>query len=77
MQQVHFRCKVRVICKSAERVDCRVNEYTRDKAPAAVKDRDKQKTDCNRKDDLAEVVHKVHAAAVKQIDDMTDAEGHA
>lgn len=54
-----------------------MDEYTRNKAPAAVENRDKQKTDRNSKYDLAEVIHKIHAASVEQIDDMSDSESHA
>ena len=77
MNKVHFRGKIRVICKGAERVDCRVNEYTRDKAPAVVKDSDKQEADRDRKDDLAQVIDKIHSASVEQVDDMSDAKSHA
>ena len=44
---------------------------------AAIKDRDQQKTDRDRKNDLAQVFHQIPAAAVDQINDMPDAEGHA
>ncbi len=74
---MHFRGKARVIRKCAERVDCRVNEYTRDKATAAVKDSDQQKTDRDRKDDLAQVIDKIHSASVEQVDDMSDSESYA
>ena len=77
MNKVHFRGKIRVICKGAERVDCKVNEYARDKTSATIKKRDKQKTDCNCKDDLANVVYKVHTASVEQVNDMSYAEGYA
>ena len=48
-----------------------------EQAAAEIKDRDQQEADRNGKDDLAQVVDKIHPAAVKQVDDMPDAEGHA
>ena len=44
---------------------------------AAIKNRDQQKANRNGKDDLAQVVDKVHAAAVEQVDDMSDAKSYA
>ena len=77
MNKVHFRGKIRVICKCAERVYGRMDYDTRKQTSATIKKRDKQKTDCNCKDDLANVVYKVHTATVEQVDDMSDAESHA
>ena len=76
MKQVHFRDKVRVICKGAKRVDGSMDDDTWDKAPAAIKNRDQQKTDCDGKDDLAQIVYQIHTAAVEQINDMSDTESH-
>ena len=77
MEQVRFRGKVRIIRKGAERVDSSMDEDAGKQTPAAVKDRDQQKADRDGKNDLAQVTHKIHAAAVEQIDDMSDAESHA
>ena len=55
-------------------------EWTRmqgSRLPPRIKDRDQQEADCDGKDDLAQVAHQIHAAAVEQVDDMPDAEGHA
>ena len=76
MEQVHFRGKVRIIGKGAERVDGGMCGDTGEQTPATIKDRDQQKTDRNRKDDLAQVVDQIHAAAVEQVDDMSDAESY-
>ena len=73
MEQVHFRGKIHVICKGAKRVDDRMDEDAGKQAAAAIKDRDQQKANCDCKDDLAQVTHKIHAAAVEQVDDMTAA----
>ena len=73
MEQVHFRGKVRIIRKGAKRVDDRMDEDAGKQAAAAIKDRDQQETDCDCKDDLAQVIDKIHAAAVEQVDDMTAA----
>mgnify|MGYP004679997615 CR=1 FL=1 len=75
MEQVHFRGKVRIIRKGAKRVEDGMDEDARKQAAAAIKDRDQQEADCDRKDNLAQVTHKIHAAAVEQVDDMSDAEG--
>ena len=77
MKQVHFCAKARIICESAQCVDGRVDGNAGNKAFAAVEDRDEQKAHCDGKDDLAQIVYKVHAAAVEQIDNVSDAEGHA
>ena len=76
MEQVHFRGKVRIIRKSAERVDGRVDNNTGEQAAAAIKDRDQQETDCDGKNNLAQVIDKLHAAAVEQVDDMPNAESY-
>lgn len=76
MEQVRFRGKVRIIRKSAERVDGGMDEDAGEQAAAAVKDRDQQKTDRDGKNDLAQVIDQSHTAAVEQVDDMSDAESH-
>lgn len=76
MEQVRFRGKVRIIGKGAERVDGGMNDDAGEQAAAAIKDRDQQEADRNRKKDLAQVVEQIHTAAVEQVDDMSDAEGH-
>ena len=76
MEQVHFRGKVRIIDKSAECVDGGMDEDAGEKTAAAIKDCDQQEADRDRKNDLAQVVDQIHAAAVEQVDDMSDAEGH-
>lgn len=73
MEQVHFRGKARVICKGAKRVDGRMDDDAEEQATAAIKDRDQQETDCDCKDDLAQVIDQIHTAAVEQVDDMTAA----
>ena len=70
---MHFRGKVRIIRKGAKRVDGGMDEDAGKQAAAAIKDRDQQETDCDCKDDLAPVAHKIHGAAVEQVDDMTEA----
>ena len=77
MEEARFHSKVGVICKGAERVDGGVNEDTGQQAAAAIKDRDQQEADRDGKDDLAQVIDKIHAAAVEQIDDMPNTKGHA
>ncbi len=77
MAQVHCCGKVCVICKGAERVDGGVDEDAGEQAAAAIKNRDQQKADRDGKDDLAQVIDKIHAAAVEQVDDMPDTEGYA
>ena len=76
MEQVHFRGNVRVICKGAKRVDGGMDEDAGKQAAAAIKNRDQQEAHRNGKDDLAQVVEQIHAAAVEQVDNMPDAEGH-
>ena len=77
MEQVRFRGKVRIIRKCAERVDGGMDEDAGKQAAAAIKDRDQQETDRDGKNNLAQVIDKIHAAAVEQVDDMPDAESHA
>ena len=74
MEQVHFRGKVRIIGKSAECVDGRMDEDAGKQVAAAIKDCDQQETDCDCKDDLAQVIDQIHTAAIEQIDDMPNAE---
>ena len=77
MEQVHFRGKVRIIRKSAECVDGRMDDDAGKQAAAAIKDRDQQKAHRDGKTDLTQVAHKIHAAAVEQVDDMPDTESYA
>ena len=77
MEQVHCRGKVRIIRKGAERVDGSVDDDAREQTAAAIKNRDQQEADCDGKNNLAQVAHKIHAAAVEQVDDMSDAESYA
>lgn len=46
-------------------------------ASATIKQQDKQEADCDCKDDLTYIFNQGHATAVYQVDDMTDAKGHA
>ena len=62
--QVHFHGKTCIIRKRAERIDLRMNDDAREKASAAIKDRDQQETDGNRKDDLTQVIYQIHATSV-------------
>ena len=76
MEQVHFRGQIRVICKRAKRVDGGMDDDAGEQAAAAIKERDQQEADRNRKNDLAQIIDQIHAAAVEQVDDMPDAESH-
>ena len=77
MEQVSFCGKVCIICKGAKRVDGGMDENAGKQAAAAIKDCDQQEADRDRKNDLAQVTHKIHAAAVEQVDDMPNAESYA
>ena len=77
MEQVHFRGKVRIVGKRTERIDCRMDEDAWKQTAAAVKNRDQQKAHSNGKNNLAQITHKIHAAAVEQVDNMPDAESYA
>ena len=76
MEQVHFRGKIHVICKGAERVDGGMDEDAGEQAAATIKDCDQQETDCDCKDDLAQVIDQIHTATVEQVDDMSDTKSH-
>ena len=76
MEQLHFHGKARVICKGAKRVDGGMDEDAGNQAAAAIKDRDQQEAHRDGKNNLAQVVEQIHTAAVEQVDDMSDAEGH-
>ena len=76
MEQVHFRGKVRVIRKSAKRVDGGMDDDAGEQAAAAIIDRDQQETDCDCKDDLAQVIDQIHTAAVEQVDGMSNAKSY-
>ena len=54
-----------------------MDEDAGEQAAAAIKDRDQQEAHSDGKNDLAQVIDKIHAAAVEQVDDMPDAEGYA
>ena len=77
MEQARFRGKIHVICKGAKRVDGGMDDDAGEQAAAAIKDRDQQETDCDCKDDLAQVIDQIHTTAVEQIDDMPYAESYA
>lgn len=77
MKQVHFRGKIHVICKGAKRVDGGMDDDAGEQTPATIKNRDKQKAHRDGKNDLAQIAHKIHAATVEQVDDMSDTECHA
>ena len=74
MEQVHFRGEIRIICKSAERIYRGMDEDAGQQAAAAIKDRDKQEAHRDGKDDLAQIADQVHSAAVKEVNDMSNAE---
>ena len=76
MEQLRFRGKVRIIRKRTERVDSSMDDDAGEQASAEIKDCDQQEADCDGKNDLTQVTHKIHATAVEQVDDMSDAEGH-
>ena len=76
MEQVHFRGKVCIICKGTERVDGGMDDDAGEQTAAAIKDRDQQEADRDGKNDLAQVVDQIHAAAVEQVDDMPNAESY-
>ena len=77
MKQVHFRGKVRIIGKSVECVDGGMDDDAGEQATAAIKDRDQQETDCDCKDNLAQVIDQIHTAAVEQVDNMSNAKSYA
>ena len=77
MKQVHFCGKVRIIGKGAKRVDCGMYGDTGQQTSAAIKYRDQQESNRNRKNDLTQVIHKIHTAAVEKVDNMSDAESYA
>ncbi len=74
MNNVHFRSNGFIICKRTDRVDCGMDNNTRKQASAAIKDRDQQEADRDGEGDLAKIADKI---AVKQVDNMPDAECHA
>ena len=75
--ELRFQGDLRIVGKRAERVDCGMDGNAGKQASAAIENRHKQEADRNRKADLAKVVCQVHSAAVKQIDQVSDAEGYA
>ena len=76
MEQAHFRGKVHVICKGAKRVDGGMDEDAGEQAAAAIKDCDQQESNRDGKNDLAQVIDQIHAAAVEQIDNMSNAKSY-
>lgn len=76
MEQVRFRGKIHIIRKGAERVDGGMDEDAGKQASAAIKDCDQQESNRDGKNDLAQVIDKIHAAAVEQVDDMPDTKSH-
>ena len=76
MEQVCFRGKIHIIRKGAERVDGGMDEDAGKQASAAIKDCDQQESNRDGKNDLAQVIDKIHAAAVEQVDDMPDTKSH-
>ena len=77
MQQAHFHGQVSIVRKCTKGVDGGMDEDAGQQAAAAIKNRDQQETHGNCKDDLAQIADQLHTAAVEQVDDMSDAEGHA
>ena len=77
MEQARFRGKVCVIREGAERIDSGMDEDAGIQAASAVKNRDQQKADRDGENDLAQVIDNVHAAAIEQVDDMSDTESYA
>ena len=77
MEQARFRGKVCVIGEGAERIDSGMEEDAGIQAASAVKNRDKQEADRAGENDLTQVIDKLHAAAVEQVDDMSDTESYA
>ena len=76
MEQVHFRGKVPIVCKRSERIYRGMDDDAWYQAPTAIKDRDQQESNRDGKNDLAQVIDKIHAAAVEQVDDMPDTKSH-
>ena len=72
-----MRRKPRIVCEGAQRVDGGMGDDAGEQTAAAVKDRDQQEAYRDSKDDLTQVGHQIHAAAVEQIDNVPDAKGHA
>ena len=77
MQQAHFHGQAIIAGKCTKGVDGGMDEDAGQQAAAAVKNRDQQKADRDGENDLAQVIDQLHTAAVEQVDDMSDAEGHA
>lgn len=77
MQQAHFHGQTSIVRKGAKGVDGRMDEDAGEQTPATIKNRDQQETHRNRKNDLAQVIDKIHTTAIEQIDDMSDAKSHA
>ena len=73
---MRFCGKVRIIRKRTERVDSSMDDDAGEQASAEIKDCDQQEADCDGKNDLTQVTHKIHATAVEQVDDMSDAESY-
>jgi len=77
MNKTHFNGKICVVCKRTERVYGRMDDDTGKQASATIKKSNKQKTDRDCKNDLANVIYKVHTASVEQVNDMPYTESYA
>ena len=77
MQQAHFHGQASIAGKCTKGVDSGMDEDAGQQAAATIKNRDQQEAHGNCKDDLAQVADQLHTAAIEQVDDMSDAEGHA
>ena len=74
---MHFRGKAYSICKGAKHVDGGMDEDAGKQTAAAIKDCDQQESNRDGKNNLAQVIDKIHAAAVEQVDDMSNAKSYA
>ena len=74
---MHFRGKACIICKGAKHVDSGMDKDAGKQAAAAIKDCDQQESNRDGKNDLAQVIDKIHAVAVEQVDDMSNAKSYA
>ena len=77
MNNVHFRGKSRVVCERTERVDCGMNDNTRNKVAPAIENSYEQKAYRNGKDNLAQIAYEIHAASVEQIYNVPHSERYA
>ena len=77
MPQPHCHGESGFIGKGTERIDRRMDENAGDQTAAAVKNRDQQEAHRDGKYDLAQIADQIYAAAIEQIDNMSDAKGQA